>query len=92
MLFWDVRKARGPLRSLDQHNGGGASSSASGNVTFGNWLLWLPDPPHIVITAHNGHVTGMCFTSDGLFLVTTGTDQRARLWDTFTGTNMLVCQ
>ena len=49
-------------------------------------------PPPIVITAHNGHVTEMCFTSDGLFLVTTGTDQRARLWDTFTGTNMLVRQ
>lgn len=43
-----------------------------------------------VITAHNGHVTGMCFTGDGLFLVTMGTDQRARLWDIFTGMNMLV--
>ena len=43
-----------------------------------------------VITAHNGYVTGMTFTDDGLFLVTMGTDQRARLWDVFTGINMLV--
>ena len=30
ILFWDVRKASGPLCDLDQHNGGGGSHSASG--------------------------------------------------------------
>ena len=41
-------------------------------------------------TAHNGHVNAMCFTSDGLYLVTYGTDDRVRLWDTTTGKNCLV--
>ncbi len=30
VLLWDIRKATGPLRSLDQHNGRGDSNSASG--------------------------------------------------------------
>ncbi|KAL4630092.1 DNA excision repair protein ERCC-8 isoform X1 [Arapaima gigas] len=41
-------------------------------------------------TAHNGRVNGLCFTSDGLFLLTTGTDDRMRLWETATGANTLV--
>ena len=41
-------------------------------------------------TAHNGHVNSLCFTSDGLFLVTYGTDNRLRLWNTHTGKNTLV--
>ena len=30
VLLWDVRKATGPLLSLDQHNGSGSSNLASG--------------------------------------------------------------
>ena len=30
ILLWDVRKATGPLLSLDQHNGSGSSNLASG--------------------------------------------------------------
>ncbi|XP_041108055.1 DNA excision repair protein ERCC-8 [Polyodon spathula] len=41
-------------------------------------------------TAHNGHVNGLCFTSDGLCLLTTGTDDRMRLWNSSTGENTLV--
>lgn len=41
-------------------------------------------------TAHNGHVNGISFSSDGLHLLTYGTDDRLRLWDTFTGKNTLV--
>lgn len=33
MYLWDIRKAAGPLNSLDQHNGGGASNTASGIQT-----------------------------------------------------------
>ena len=44
----------------------------------------------VVVTAHTGYVSGMEFTSDGLFIVSTGTDNRLRLWDVFTGANMLV--
>uniref|UniRef100_A0A8D0G7Z3 DNA excision repair protein ERCC-8 n=1 Tax=Sphenodon punctatus TaxID=8508 RepID=A0A8D0G7Z3_SPHPU len=41
-------------------------------------------------TAHNGRVNGLCFTSDGLHLLTTGTDDRMRLWNSSTGENTLV--
>ncbi|XP_061115794.1 DNA excision repair protein ERCC-8 isoform X1 [Conger conger] len=43
-----------------------------------------------VNTAHNGRVNGMCFTPDGLLLLTTGTDDRMRLWNSATGENTLV--
>lgn len=46
----------------------------------------------LVCTAHNGFVSGLHFTSDGLFLVSSGTDERVRLWDAFSGTNMLVSE
>ncbi|EDO36406.1 predicted protein [Nematostella vectensis] len=41
-------------------------------------------------TAHNGHINSICFTSDGLNILSYGTDNRLRLWDTFTGKNTLV--
>lgn len=41
-------------------------------------------------TAHDGTVNGLQFTSDGLFIVTFGTDDRLRLWNASTGRNMLV--
>ncbi|CAH1243109.1 ERCC8 [Branchiostoma lanceolatum] len=43
-----------------------------------------------VNTAHNGHVNGLCFTPEGLHLLSFGTDNRLRLWDTATGRNTLV--
>ncbi|XP_034026405.1 DNA excision repair protein ERCC-8 isoform X2 [Thalassophryne amazonica] len=43
-----------------------------------------------VNTAHNGRVNGLCFTGDGLYLLTTGTDDRMRLWNSATGENTLV--
>ena len=35
-------------------------------------------------------MNGLCFSSDGLFLASFGTDNQIRLWDTFSGRNMLV--
>ncbi|XP_061674368.1 DNA excision repair protein ERCC-8 isoform X2 [Syngnathoides biaculeatus] len=43
-----------------------------------------------VNTAHNGRVNGLRFTSDGLYLLTSGTDDRMRLWNSATGENTLV--
>ncbi|XP_054343819.1 DNA excision repair protein ERCC-8 isoform X3 [Pongo pygmaeus] len=40
-------------------------------------------------TAHNGKVNGLCFTSDGLHLLTLGTDDRMRLWNSSNGENTL---
>ncbi|XP_041358776.1 DNA excision repair protein ERCC-8-like [Gigantopelta aegis] len=72
VMLWDIRKAKGSLMSLDQHN----KQSSSGTKE--------------ACTAHNGHVNGMCFTSDGLFLLTFGTDDTLRLWNTSTGKNTMV--
>ncbi|XP_074425150.1 DNA excision repair protein ERCC-8 isoform X4 [Larus michahellis] len=41
-------------------------------------------------TAHNGRVNGLCYTNDGLHLLTIGTDDRMRLWNSSTGENTLV--
>ena len=41
-------------------------------------------------TAHNGSVNGLAFTADGLHLITFGTDNRLRLWNTASGRNTLV--
>lgn len=43
-----------------------------------------------VNTAHNGRANGLCFTGDGLYLLTSGTDDRMRLWNSATGENTLV--
>lgn len=45
-----------------------------------------------VKTAHNGDVSGLCFTDEGLFLLSFGTDDRLRLWDIASGKNTLVCR
>ncbi|KAK6621675.1 hypothetical protein RUM44_001482 [Polyplax serrata] len=36
-------------------------------------------------TSHSGYVNGLKFTSDGLFLVSIGTDNKMRLWETLHG-------
>ncbi|XP_064385790.1 DNA excision repair protein ERCC-8-like [Halichondria panicea] len=72
VLLWDIRKAAGPLMSLDMHNGSGSSNSAS------------------VETAHSGHVNGLCFSSDGLYLLSFATDNKLKLWDAFYGKNTLI--
>ena len=41
-------------------------------------------------TAHNGHVNSLHFASNGLYLLSYGTDDRLRLWDVTTGKNTLV--
>ncbi|XP_061423436.1 DNA excision repair protein ERCC-8 isoform X2 [Lethenteron reissneri] len=78
--LWDVRKATGCLLTLDQHKGeawGGSKSSSSRDRSGTQ-------------TSHGGHVNGLCFTKDGLHLLTLGTDDRLKLWRTDTGTNLLV--
>ena len=39
VLLWDVRKASGPMRSLDQHNGRGASNIPGTVVDVGVVLV-----------------------------------------------------
>ena len=42
------------------------------------------------IAAHNGYVNGLSFSSDGLHLLSYGTDDRLRLWNVWTSENTLV--
>lgn len=44
----------------------------------------------LVNTAHKGDVNGLCFTDEGLSLLSFGTDDRMRLWDVASGKNTLV--
>ena len=143
ILFWDIRKTKSPLLSLDQHNGSQGSSKRpiipytnthqvvlpimlwqqQRYCILHNWLCsiqslkqyqhnfynleciyiylaytqWLINlsfinPPSLSLDsmAHNGYVCGIQFTSDGLFLVSSGSDQRIKLWDVSSGCNMLV--
>lgn len=38
-------------------------------------------------TAHSGYVNGLKFTEDGYLLVSVGTDNKIRLWETLSGSN-----
>ncbi|KAL6071698.1 DNA excision repair protein ERCC-8 [Balamuthia mandrillaris] len=83
--LWDIRKAGTSLLSLDQHNTTGQTNLSS----HGHRNL-QPSISSQVATAHDASVTSLCFTPDGLFLLTSGTDNRLRRWDSNTGKNTLV--
>lgn len=56
-----------------------------------NYLAtWVVCVFFTVNTAHNGRVNGLRFTTDGLHLLTIGTDDRMRLWNSSSGENTLV--
>lgn len=80
--FWDVRKG-GHLMSLDQHD------LPETSITDNKFKLSSPNKPSTA-TAHNGTVTGLSFTSDGQFLLSTGTDNRLKCWNSSSGVNTLV--
>jgi len=70
VMLWDVRKSGSALRSLDQ-------------------LEWIKSNHYNSLTiserqkikAHSGIVNCIKFVDDGRFLLTYGTDNRLRLWD-----------
>jgi len=73
--LWDVRRGKACLASLDQHNTASRENS--------RWL-------NATNKAHDGVINGLEFTSDGLFLVSLGHDEKMRIWDMETGLNTLV--
>lgn len=77
--FWDVRKA-GCLLSLDQH---GPPEIFPPGVK-------LKVSKTTVTTAHDGLVTGLAFTPEGAYLLSTGSDSRMRCWDVDKGQNTLI--
>jgi DNA excision repair protein ERCC-8 len=78
--FWDVRKA-GCLMNLDQQSNTEEINSIRDDIN---------SKKNSFTTAHNGAVTGLSFTPNGKYLMSTGTDNRLRCWDAYYGTNTLV--
>ncbi|CAG8571905.1 6689_t:CDS:2, partial [Ambispora leptoticha] len=48
------------------------------------------EPSSATNKAHNGGANGLCFTSDGTQLLSSGHDRTVRLWDVYTGRNAMV--
>ncbi|CEL94633.1 unnamed protein product [Vitrella brassicaformis CCMP3155] len=49
-----------------------------------------PPPPKHTGIAHDGRVTSVRFTTDGQYVLSSGTDGHVRLWDALTGGNCFV--
>jgi DNA excision repair protein ERCC-8 len=82
--FWDIRRSVGSLGALDLEDSTGRAATAPSHThTFSRAAA----PAHA--QAHRGPVNGLTWTEDARHLVTTGHDQRIRIWDTSTYANTL---
>lgn len=84
--FWDVRRGDACLGLLDLEDSIGlhpttTSSSSSSSST-------RPKDPKLT-KAHRGPINGLTFHPSGHHLISTGHDNRIRIWDTDTGANTL---
>jgi DNA excision repair protein ERCC-8 len=100
---WDIRRA-GALHVLDQHHTAGAAPPAAGAAPGAAPGAPAPggggggpgerqrarERAALYAQAHDGAVTGLAPTPDGLFWLSAGTDDRLRLWDAATRANALV--
>lgn len=75
VLLWDIRSAKSCLMSLNRCN---TKENNACNPCKNNF------------TAHTGAATAVKFVRGGLKLVSCGTDNSIRLWDTLDGKNELV--
>lgn len=75
--FWDVRRGSAELGVLDLERSLGIMPEFSG----------AREPS--LRKAHRGPVNGIAWTDDGRHVVTTGHDERIRVWETETGSNTL---
>jgi DNA excision repair protein ERCC-8 len=87
VLFFDVRRANAAFASLNHDNSIGFDPSEQPSL-----LSSQPQLLNFSSVAHTGPVTSVQFypSSNPSSLVTTGHDQRIRLWDLTTGRNELV--
>ncbi|KEF62134.1 uncharacterized protein A1O9_00106 [Exophiala aquamarina CBS 119918] len=86
VLFFDVRRANAAFASLDLDD-------AVGVVGIPAYLDHDARREQLLdfnAVAHNGPVTGVQWTPSGDKIVTSGHDQRIRVWDAATGRNDLV--
>lgn len=78
--FWDVRRSAANLGVLDMED----SVGVAGHDGLGKVARRRERG-----RAHNGMVNGLLWTENGRNMVTTGHDERIRVWDTTTGANTL---
>ena len=78
--LWDVRRSASSLGVLDMDD----SIGVAGYDGQGTGARRRERG-----RAHVGAVNGITWTDDGKYLVTSGTDERMRVWDTATGANTL---
>ena len=91
LRLWDIRRADGATALLDRDNiytsPPNASTNGSGSEAYG---MRHAASSGRLPQAHTDVCNGVAWTSDGLHLVSTGHDNKLRLWDLVTGWNMLV--
>lgn len=75
VLLWDVRRAKSCLMNFNR-----CSTIQTTNE----------QPCVSNFTAHTGSVNSVIFVKNGLKLISCGTDNTIRLWDTLTGKNEMV--
>lgn len=89
LRIWDIRRA-GARAVLDMHDTKsrhGAGAGGSRNITTAAPLPPKPQAPGaqtpatIYAKAHESGITGLVPTSDGLFWLSAGNDDRVRLWN-----------
>ncbi|KAL2863850.1 WD repeat protein [Aspergillus lucknowensis] len=86
VIIFDIRRAghNSAIATLDMEDAVGLVSPASAPASYHSRK---PFSPHA--RAHNGAVTGVRWTSNGTYLVTSGQDARIRVWQAATGANTL---
>ena len=78
--FWDIRRSAALLAALDMED-------SVGILGYNNRGSGARPPTRG--KAHVGPVNGIVWTQDGRHMVTTGHDEKVRVWNTITGANTL---
>jgi len=81
--LWDIRKPGPCVMMFNQHMHSKAKKDTKKRYNYF-------ENANSIQKAHDGAVTSVVFTVTGNQLLSTGRDNRLRLWDIFTGTNQLV--
>ncbi|GMH38513.1 hypothetical protein BSKO_06397 [Bryopsis sp. KO-2023] len=85
LRLWDIRRS-GCMRTFDQHYTRVDKSQENDQHRDSR----IPREPNKPTTGHDGHVTAVKPTPNGLCWISAATDSRVRLWDAVNHTNMLV--
>lgn len=85
--LWDIRRS-GHLTTFDQHHT--RKKQVLGEQFGSEDNGQKKNRGYDARAAHDGHITAIKPTPDGLYWISAATDSRVRLWDGITHKNMLV--